>query len=730
MKFKSLISTVCAAALAPVVVTGVAHAQGAVSAVGAEEIVVTARKRGEENVQDVPLAVTAFGAAQLDALNFQDLQTLSYTMPNVQLEDVGTLPGYANFSIRGLGINSSIPSLDPAVGVFVDGVYMGIPAGLVFDNFDMAGIEVLRGPQGVLFGRNVTGGAVLVRTTAPSDIFEFRGRVGAESGMRYYGDAMVTGPISESFSGKLAVYYSDDEGWFDNDNFDGASVGESRQTIIRPALRFTPNDTVDLILRLEHGELEGDGPVSQNHAVYDRNSYDFALDEPGFQDDSWNQMFLEGNFNVPFGNGTITNIFGWRDYESSSLIDVDGQVGLGLHAGAYFEQDQISEELRYAGTFGAWDLTAGLYYFEQDLFYIEHRTTFLSEGTGGGVGEFSTAGAFVAADWHINPQFALNFGVRYTHEEKEARVQTYAADVGSVAYDARMLTPNFSDSDEWSDISPRVGFQYTPNPDTQLYGYWARGFRSGGYNFRQVQTLGAVTPGPFDSEEQSSFELGWKQDFAEGRGRVNFAVFHNEIDQMQREINTALTFYGINQQIVNAGDATIQGAEVEARWRFTDNLLATVQAGYTDGEYDSVTFDLNTDGVVNAADAALDIPRLSPWTYGATVIHDLPLGSWGGLSTRLSYSHRDETAYTDSNLGYFNEVDLFDLSFSLAPNEGPWSLSIYGNNLTEETTYGGDTILPDLAAFGGDGALGPRPLPTFSPLNRGRVIGASLRVTY
>src|SRR5262249_26471834 len=158
-----LISSVCAAAaLAPFALPSTAHAQSAVEALtDDEEIVVTARKRGDEHVQDVPLAVTAFGAQQLEALNFQDLQTLSYTMPNVQLEDVGTAPGYANFAIRGLGINSSIPSIDPAVGVFVDGIYLGIPAGVVVDNFDLEGVEVLRGPQGVLFGRNVTGGAVL-----------------------------------------------------------------------------------------------------------------------------------------------------------------------------------------------------------------------------------------------------------------------------------------------------------------------------------------------------------------------------------------------------------------------------------------------------------------------------------------------------------------------------------------------------------------------------------------
>ena len=138
-----------------------------------EEVLVTGTKKAEaEKLQDVPIAATAFGEDQLEALFVRDLQSLSYTMPNVSMDDVGTAKGVANFSFRGLGVNSSIPSIDPTVGVFIDGVYQGTNSGVVFDQFDMEGIEVLRGPQGILFGRNVTGGAVLVRTcllyTSPS----------------------------------------------------------------------------------------------------------------------------------------------------------------------------------------------------------------------------------------------------------------------------------------------------------------------------------------------------------------------------------------------------------------------------------------------------------------------------------------------------------------------------------------------------------------------------------
>src|SRR5882672_10663897 len=186
-----LFCSVCTVASAGIFWNEPALAQSAQDAI--QEVVVTATKKERaENVQDVPLAVTAFGAKQLQALNFQNLTSLSYSIPNVQLENVRTTAATANFSIRGLGINSSIPSIDPTVGIFVDGVYMGINAGVLFDNFDLDGIEILRGPQGVLFGRNVTGGAVLLRTKAPSDTFEMTGHVGGETGPNYIADGSIS----------------------------------------------------------------------------------------------------------------------------------------------------------------------------------------------------------------------------------------------------------------------------------------------------------------------------------------------------------------------------------------------------------------------------------------------------------------------------------------------------------------------------------------------------------
>jgi iron complex outermembrane receptor protein len=490
-------------------------------------------------------------------------------------------------------------------------------------------------------------------------------------------------------------------------------------------LRWTPTEDLELILRLEHGEADGDGPAGQNHALFARDSFDFSINEKGFFDSEWNQAFLESSLGVDFGDGTITNIFGWRKYESTGLDDIDSTPALSFHAQFATDQDQISDELRYAGTFGPAQVTTGLYYFQQDLLYIERRllANGLVDRTGGGDGDFSTSGAFAAVDWAWSESFKLNLGVRYTQEKKDAKVSTIRSGGGDIA--AKTIAPDFADSERWSDVSPRLGFQWMPARDSQVYAYWAKGFRSGGYNFRNTDP--GVAPGPFDSEDQSSFELGWKQDFADGRLRLNAAAFHNKIEHIQREINTPGAL-GVTQVIRNVGDATIQGGELEARLRVMDSLTFAVQAGYTDGEYDSIAFDLNGDAVINDADYTLELPRLSPWTYGASVVHNLQLGSLGELASQLHFNHRDASFYTDNNRGTLNAVDMLNVNFTFYPQGSPMSFTVYAANLLDEVTFGGDTQLPNVPAFGG--APGIRPPPTFSPLNKGRSIGAEVRVKF
>jgi outer membrane receptor protein involved in Fe transport len=195
----------------------------------------------------------------------------------VTFADVGTIPGYANFTIRGVGINTSIPSVEPAVGVFVDGIYLGMSAGAVLDLFDVEDVEILRGPQATLFGRNTTGGAVLINTRRPGDTFSVRGRASVETGLQETFGFSVEGPIADRLKAKVVAYYNNDAGWFKN-QFDGQSFGATHTSFVRPTIVWSPTQDVDATLIYERGATRGNGAVVQNPAYFHHFTVD--IDNP------------------------------------------------------------------------------------------------------------------------------------------------------------------------------------------------------------------------------------------------------------------------------------------------------------------------------------------------------------------------------------------------------------------------------------------------------------------
>ena len=693
-----------------------------------EEVLVTGTKKAEaEKLQDVPIAATAFGEDQLEALFVRDLQSLSYTMPNVSMDDIGTAKGVANFSFRGLGINSSIPSIDPTVGVFIDGVYQGTNSGIVFDQFDMAGVEVLRGPQGILFGRNVTGGAVLVRTTDPSEDFHLKARASVESGNNRYVSMTTTGALIEGkLLGKFAVYFNKDGGYFENRANDNDDFGESYMRIVRGGLTWLHGGdaNAETTLKYEQSSGDGDGPAGQNHAMFDRDTFDFAIDEEGTYNIEWDRLSLEHVRDV--GAGQLTNIFGWKDLNTYAVSDIDALPVFGFHAATYMEAEQFSNELRYNIVLDdRYDITAGVYYFRQDLLYIERRQ--LAGGavdtTGGGDQVTNTYGAFTALDYRLMDNLSLLVGLRYTKEDKDAKIASITTPPNPILNGCnvdqhRCTSYDFRDDDSWSNVSPKVGIQWYPMEALQVYASFSQGFRSGGYNQRNTDP--AASPGPFDEETQTSLELGAKLDAFDGRLRLNAAVFQNEIEDMQREINTPSSTAGVDQYIVNAADATITGAEFELLAGLGANFVLSMNAGYLDGDYDKVKEDLNRDGSINSADKSLMLPRLAQWTYGTSLTWQYDLNEGDLITARVGYNHRDPSAFTDDNRGVLNSADMVDAAISYN-TKGGFTYTIFGKNLKDEVTHGNDTQLPP--SLGGPGA-------SFAPLNKGVVYGAEIKYSF
>jgi iron complex outermembrane receptor protein len=606
-------------------------------------------------------------------------------------------------------------------------------------------MQVLRGPQGILFGRNVTGGAVLINTRKPTDEFEVRVRGsvdgGGDGGLNSSIMGSVGGPLTDNFKAKITAHYRDDEGWFEN-QFDGKDFGASEQKLLRPTLLWTPSDDLEMTLVYEYADLEGDGPASQTHTNgsgvpgsfinFKRDSHDFSVDEPGFGESETHLVSFEINWAVG-DNGTITNILGYRDYDAKSLSDIDAQPVWLFHAPAWLEAEQVSNELRYNAVFAdRANVTTGIYYFNNELDYHERRELVgiatggvapAAQFDGGGIYEVETYAVFGAVDYDLSERWTLTAGLRYTYEEKDAEIASLSQNINTPC---NIVEPSasepvcpfdFVDSDDWDSWSPKLGATWRFTDNARLYAHWTRGYRSGGYNLRNTSFNPADVPGPFDQEEVNNYEVGMKAEFT--RGRLNASLFYNEIEDMQRELNLPSQGAGVIQLVRNTADANILGFEVDGTFGLTENLLVIASVGWLDPEYDKVFFDLNGDGVIDRKDEKLDLPRAAELTYTIGLHHDLEIGNWGYLSSRISYSYRDESAYTDNNLGFILEQERLDMGFDLHTNDGRWTFSLYGRNLTDEVLHGGDTQLPD--DIGGVPTGG-----TFSPLAKGRVYGAEI----
>lgn len=732
-------------------------------------VTVTATKKANvENVQDVAVAMTAYNADTLEALQVRDIASLSYSAPNVQLEDIGTAKGTANFSIRGLGINSSIPSIDPTVGVFVDGVYLGINNGVVLDLFDLDSVEVLRGPQGLLFGRNTTGGAVLINTGNPTDTFRYKAKATYEGpidsgrgGNATTLQAAISGPlIQDKLNGKLGAYWNYDEGYFRN-KFNNDNIGEAQSYIVRGALEFMPTDRLTLLGKLETSSTLTDGPAAKNSGVYSRDNFDLAVDNIGRYKNETLFGTLRADYDVDFGNGRITNIFGYRDVDGTTNGDIDALPVFLFHSDTELTQEQFSNELRYAGTFGKADVTTGVFWFNQEVAYTERRnlpTVTAAQFNGGGRQDHTVWGIFGQVDYAFTDKWTGIFGLRYGSEEKDAEI-TYVRPrpFCSMVDNTCPITgtnpfvpgePNgFADSQKWDNLNPKIGFQYTPTDLMQIYGHYTQGVRSGGYNFRITNALAfeaLFPPGgsrAFDEEKVNAYELGFKYETESRRGQLNAAVFFNDISDMQRELNLSSPTSGVAQTIVNTADAEILGFEVDGRYALTDNFLVMANLGVIDAEYTNVIFDISGNGTIGPEDLALDLPRVPEMTYGFGFIYDMDMGDRGSLVLRSNYQHRDKFAYTDNNWGWINPADMLDANLTWnTPIEG-LSVSLFGKNLLDEVVSGGDTQVP----FGG--ALAPLvpdgqnlsngvnapydPFPaagTFQPLQPGRTVGIEFKI--
>ena len=715
-----------------------------------EAVEVAAERQLDLPPQDVPTAITAFESAQIDVLKVRNLTNLSIGLPNVQLDDRNVARGVAHFSIRGLGANNSLPAVDHSVGLFVDGVYVGTSFTALHDVYDLESIEILRGPQNTLFGRSMVGGAVLLETKRPTDRYEATVRSSVEGGGKapnVYVSGMLNAPLTETLGARLNVYSNQDQGWFKN-RANGKAFGAWDYVSLRPVVSWRPTQNLDLTLRYEWQDGDGDGRATQNRAtfisragVFDRDSHDFAIDEEGANRAEVHFFRLQADWDVALGNGTVTNIFGWRDSRLDQLTDLDATPQSLLNTENAHTAEQVSNELRYTGVFFEQVfLTAGFSYFTNET--IHHDRYLIGfpggyfEENGGGHHDLESFALFLNGDYDLTDRLTLTAGLRWTRDEKEAAVAGSALNfVSCHVVDGPVCSPDYEDSESWTYWSPKVGLTYRFDERALIYGHWRRSSRPGGYNLRDrsvkldrflspAQLAGvAVTDEfddlSFDDERVDTFELGVKHTFGPGT-YVNAAFFYNFVDDVRRQVFLRQYEPFLRQTfflpfIRTIGDAETWGFEVEGSFAVTSDLTLLGSAGYLEADYTKVEYDLTYDGRVDGRDEDVELPRAPSWTYSVGVQHTLRIGPRHGIVSRANYAYRDKSYDTADNLGFNWQQKIVDAGLDLYLNDGQWVVGLYGRNLLNFARAGEDlTVSPT------DGSI--------SALERGRTFG--LELTY
>ncbi|KZX58290.1 hypothetical protein A3709_02165 [Halioglobus sp. HI00S01] len=697
----------------------------------------TARKRAE-SVQDVPIAVTAI-TSELKEPSIRRLEDIQGITPNVIIRNINTVPGGSSISIRGVSYQEIDKSFDPAIGVMLDGVYLGVSSGQLLNNFDIERIEVLRGPQGTLFGRNTIGGVINVIRTDPTLDWGVDASITVGSEGREDYKAVVNAPIIEDRLGiKLFANSINSDGWIHNTTLDKDVGGDDYQTY-GFALLGQPTDDLSVKFHYEKNKDETDvGAWSNFNQPEDLictlspipfvpwgpeqgcEAFDEGSDEEHNSMNGRNPNDTEYDTSILtvdwiLGGAVLTFITGYRDQEENTVSEYDASPAPFLFLSFEQTYDQFSQEFRLATEIGdSLEVIAGVYYWESEytqdfsthqLFYVLDQIGSIVPGVPGGAGFTPTTigyaeqsqdtmawAGFLSADWFISDKWTITGGLRYTYEEKGFTGSN------SVFYDPlTMSQPALTRtdlSDDWSELSPKISASYDYSEDIMLFASYAEGFKSGGYFGRNTDFSTAES---YDPEFVDTFELGMKSTLFESRVIFNASVFYSDYSDKQEEvlIETAPGIVATN--VVNAATVDIFGVDLELQAQLTESLSLRAAYGYLDAEYDDFVADLNGDAI--ATDNSGLIVRNAPEnTFGLSTTYTRTIGP-GDFSAYLSYRYQDqiETILNNDPLGTIDSIENLDLTLSYAWAD--YRITAFGRNLTDEV-YARRVRIEPLVTFG------------------------------
>ena len=710
-------------------------------------IVVTARRR-EERLIDVPVSVTALGAEELAERGALDITDVAQTVPNVTLEASRGTNSTLTAFIRGIGQQDPVSGFEQGVGIYLDDVYLNRPQAAVLDIYDIERIEVLRGPQGTLYGRNTIGGAVkYVSRRLPQD-FSLRARATYGTYDQAEGVLSVSAPINDlarvgasiarlsrgGFGDNLTTgleNYNKDI-WAGRASFELGGYGEP--VFLRIQGDYTKDESNPRGgTRLIPGLASG-APILSD--VFDTRG---ALLDPTQEVEAYGVAM---NAEISVSDAlTFRSISAWRKDDSASPIDFDALPAVDLDVPALYRNEQLSQEVqllwddggRFAGLLGFYYLDAQA----DTLFDVRIFTTFpgLTAFTQANV-DTETYAVFGDFTYELTDQISVSVGGRYTWDERSADIlrQNYLGGgspvFGGAGVPFGVPSTNFTGSAEYKKFTPRASISFMPTPDHNLYASYSKGFKGGGFDPRGVgANAPAADPGnptdaeitdflSFAPEEVDSYEVGYKGSFDGGRSNVALAAFYADYTDVQIpgsvacEVGGLPTFCGV---VSNAGAATFKGIEAEVSTRLAAFDLSA-SLGYIDAQYDEYVTLINGQPT-DVADFR-QVQNTPELTFSGTVAYNATLGA-GDLYLGVTTSYRSKTYQFEIPNPYLDQdgFALVDASAVYTAPGGRWSLGVFGKNLFDkEYKTSGYTFVATDPATGAirTGANG-FPIPTLGP---------------
>lgn len=680
-----------------------AHAQDAAAAAPASDEVtldavqVTARKR-EETLQEVPVAVTAFTAETLDKLNIRDISDLDAQVPNLTIYAARGSSSTVTAYIRGVGQSDPLWGVDPGVGIYLDDVYIARPQGALLDVFDVERIEVLRGPQGTLYGKNTVGGAIkYISRGLPT---ETSGNASVTVGN--YGQmdvkAAIGGSLDErdALRGRIAVASLSRDGFGENTRTN-QDVSDKEILAMRGQLGAYVTEDLNFQFAFDWMEdqsgVRGAKMLSPNRftplyqPMDDR--YDVRNGMPNVNDTTLKGISATANWRIN-DSWNVKFVTAKRESDTETNIDFDTTPQPIADVKAFYRDQQVSNELQLnydAG--GRHRGVLGIYQFSGEA-GGQVRNNFFGLLFGDTQGTVYTDSIAAYGDWSfdVTDQFNVDVGIRFTDEDKRADVLNRGYTNGTYTVPTNIVA-NFDKTINFTNVAPKISLGYQLNDDILIYGLATRGFKSGGYNIRAQATAVPRSAEPFDDEVVDSFEAGAKMSFLDQRLFLNVSAFHNKYEDIQLSVFTSYdsdgngsldAFFG---DFTNAGSGTVNGVEVEYQWLPTRNWLISGNFAYLDAKYDEFIY-LGQ----NIADEQ-EFTNAPEFSGAFNVEYRTDLANGGDLSARLGYSYQDDVVAT-TEIVRTGALPITQEAYGLLNagviwnTGGAWSFSLQGTNLADK----------------------------------------------